>query len=244
MIPGRITEDRAATRQARGLGAAAAVEEVADARRRRLRVPWRPGRVPPPGTTPPPVPSPRGSRPCSRPGCGSRTSPRRSMVRTRATCGQVSPPQAPAFMARAPPMVPGMPARNSIPTRPRRAAKRATLAQEAPAWARMPSSPTAARSCRQPWVSITVPGKPSSATSRLLPRPSQSSGSSGSRRRRNSARSAASAGRYRRRAGPPTRQLVWRARGSSRDSSPRRPWVFISGSRGGAGPGRRCHRPP
>ena len=44
--------------------------------------------------------------------------PRRSSTSTSITWRQVSPPQAPAFIASAPPSVPGMPAKNSAGPRP------------------------------------------------------------------------------------------------------------------------------
>jgi hypothetical protein len=54
-------------------------------------------------------------------------------VSTSITCFQVSPPQAPAFMASAPPSVPGMPARNSAWPSPHLTHWRAMRAQGTPA---------------------------------------------------------------------------------------------------------------
>ncbi len=55
------------------------------------------------------------------------------MTSTARTRFQVSPPKAPAFIASAPPTVPGMPAKNSAWPRPQLAHWRATRAQGTPA---------------------------------------------------------------------------------------------------------------
>ena len=58
------------------------------------------------------------ARRCSRSRAARAARRRDRSSRRRATCRQVSPPNAPAFIASAPPSVPGMPAKNSAGPRP------------------------------------------------------------------------------------------------------------------------------
>ena len=92
-------------------------------------------------------------------------------------------------------------------------------------WRRRPRR----RSCRRAspggssaeCIRTTVPRKPPSRTSRLLPRPTKSIGSPAGSVRRNAPGRRRSAGTKKRSARPPARQLTCRAIGSSRRSSPR-----------------------
>ena len=66
----------------------------------------------------------------------SRISPLRSIVVTLSTCVHVSPPNAPAFIASAPPTVPGMPAKNAAGPSCQRTQRFASSMQASPALAR------------------------------------------------------------------------------------------------------------
>src|SRR5207253_84642 len=101
------------------------------------------------------------------------------MVVTASTCPQVSPPKAPAFIASAPPSVPGMPAKNSAGPSPHLMHCRAMRAQATPASARTVLSPVRARRSSAPCVLTTTPFKPPSRTRRLLPSPIQWMGTAG-----------------------------------------------------------------
>jgi len=103
-------------------------------------------------------------------------------------------PQAPAFMANAPPKVPGIPPKNSAPVKPARAAKRATLAELTPASTYSVVSSNDLISFSKPAVSITAPRIPPSRTRMLLPKPSQKTGLCAGTCNMNCAKSAISAG--------------------------------------------------
>src|SRR5205823_3455358 len=139
-----------------------------------------------------------------------RVTPPRSMVVTASTCRQVSPPKAPAFIASAPPSVPGMPAKNSAGPSPHLMHCRAMRAQATPASARTVLSPVRSRRSSAPCVLTTTPFKPPSRTRRLLPSPIQWMGTAGGSERRNSASSTRSPGLKKTSAGPPTCQEVCR----------------------------------
>ncbi len=138
------------------------------------------------------------------------------MVCTSCTCGQVSPPNAPAFIASAPPKVPGMPAKNCAGPKPHLTHWRAIRAQVTPASARTRVSLRRASSSSVPWVLITTPCRPPSRTSTLLPSPIQCTGTSAGKLRKNAARSLRSRGLKNTSAGPPTCQEVCRLMASAR----------------------------
>ena len=79
--------------------------------------------------------APGGSRCRSRPARVCALTPRRSITSTSITWRQVSPSHAPAFIASAPPNVPGMPAKNSAGPRPHFTHCRASRAHGTPACA-------------------------------------------------------------------------------------------------------------
>ena len=107
-----------------------------------------------------------------------RSVPSRAMAEASTRTSLVSPPLAPAFIRSAPPMVPGMPNRNSSPPRSAAAAASATRLSSAavPACTRSPSTRTSPkpRGDRR----ITTPGKPPSRTIRFEPTPMQQTGMS------------------------------------------------------------------
>ncbi len=138
------------------------------------------------------------------------------MVSTSTTRGQVSPPQAPAFIASAPPIVPGMPAKKSAGPSCHLAHCLPSRAHGTPASARTRSSPTRSSEFRMPCTESTTPRMPPSRTSRLLPRPTQVTGTSAGSARRKADRSSTSRGENQASAGPPTCQDVCRDIGSSR----------------------------
>ena len=112
VIAGRIAEHRAAARLAERLGCVAPGEHRLQ-RRHRARACPRRSAASRPGTTRRPRPRTRavGDRELARAAACGRCR-RRSIVSTLSTRSHVSPPNAPAFIASAPPTVPGMPAKN------------------------------------------------------------------------------------------------------------------------------------
>src|SRR6267154_5278329 len=136
------------------------------------------------------------------------------MVSTSTTCGQVSPPNAPAFIANAPPKVPGIPAKNSAGPRFHLEHCLASLAQGTPASHHTSLSLKRCKSLNAPCVSITAARKPPSRTNTLLPSPNQNTGIVLSSVFKNSARSGLLAGLKNTSAGPPTRHEVCLAKGS------------------------------
>ena len=143
-----------------------------------------------------------------------RSRPRASHTSTARTRGQVSPPNAPAFIVSAPPSVPGMPAKNSAGPSCRPMARRAMRAHGTPASAYRVVASISSSSSR-PVVSMTTPRMPPSRTSRLEPRPSQNSGVPVGSASRNASRSVRSVGVKNTSAGPPTCHDVWRDIGSA-----------------------------
>ena len=104
-------------------------------------------------------------------GFSSRTLPDKSMTRTVSTALKVSPPIAPAFIRSAPPMLPGMPSKNSTPLKPARFASTATFFCFAPAPAQMCVPSISIRENSGDARQITTPRKPPSRTNKLEPRP-------------------------------------------------------------------------
>ena len=135
-------------------------------------------------------------------------------------------PWAPALAQTAPPIVPGMASPNSSPERPASWVTVAARAIGSPASAISRPSATSAPSARS-W--ITMPRKPASAMTTLLPRPRRRCGMS--RLRTNLRRPRSSNPLWttaKRSAGPPTRIVVNRASGSSRDVlTPIRRWISV-----------------
>src|SRR5690606_26894489 len=123
-------------------------------------------------------------------------------------------------MRRAPPIQPGIPLRNSAPSSPASAAKRATWPSNAPA-PTMSLSPSLFILAKWRPSRITTPRTPPSLTSRLEPTPITCTGISRGRFFRNSARSASSSGLKRTSAGPPTWNQVIFERSEFARSRPR-----------------------
>jgi len=92
---------------------------------------------------------------------------------TSLTTSPISLPQLPAFMATAPPRVPGIPAMNSTPARPFSAQYSTSLCTFNPAPTRILGSATVQSSteARDPFKIIATPSNPPSLTRRLLPLP-------------------------------------------------------------------------
>src|SRR5438552_10418745 len=133
----------------------------------------------------------------------------------------MAPSGPPAFMARAPPMVAGIPTRHSNPPRPRAAASRIIVDRPAPP-PMVTSSPWNSMRPRQPSSLITMPRMPRSLTSTLLPPPSTWTGSFSLSAKISALRtSSTSWGNTKMSAGPPHRSDVWKARGSLNRTSPR-----------------------
>ena len=148
------------------------------------------------------------------------TSPLRLIVSTLSTICQVSQPKAPAFILRAPPKVPGMPAKNSAPIKPCSLQNLAICAHGTPASAKTLPSSVKRSVLRRFLVLITVPRSPPSLISTLLPSPNQNSGSSWGRCWIKAMRSTLFSGKYRQSAGPPIRQLVYLASFSLTNNCP------------------------
>ena len=180
VIAGRIGEHRAAARARRSAASACG---AAPARARRPRAPSsRRARTrgPRPGTTR------RSPGACTLPvadvilararACVQRAA-RVDRLDARTTCAQVSPPKAPAFIASAPPTCRGCRRRTPRDRGPsaRTGASRARTARP-PRSARALARERSSSRGNAPWVQMTTPRMPPSRTSRLLPRPSQSSG--------------------------------------------------------------------
>ena len=100
-------------------------------------------------------------------GCASSCRvPAGSSAMTRSTTAAVSPPKAPAFMRTAPPMVPGMPMKNSSPASPARCAVIAIIRSVAPAPTTR-RSPSTSTSASGPASFTTTPSSPPSRTRML-----------------------------------------------------------------------------
>src|SRR5215470_7975106 len=124
-------------------------------------------------------------------------------------------------MARAPPIVAGMPTRHSIPPRFRAAASRISADSDTPAPA-IASSPWNSARPRQPSRRSTTPRTPRSLTRRLLPPPITETGSCSRSANMSAWRmSSTSCGTTKMSAVPPMRSDVWKLRGSLNLTSPR-----------------------
>ena len=116
-----------------------------------------------------------------------------------------------------------MPDRASTPTQPRSTARATKASQSSPAATVTIAPPHIgpAASSTSAWtpvvaISTTVPSKPSSATTRLLPPATSSTGSPASSAERTASISSASvSARTQLRAGPPSRSVVCRASSSA-----------------------------
>src|SRR3954447_23194067 len=145
--------------------------------------------------------------------------PPRSITSAEISMSLNSPPYAPALVWNPPPIVPGMPDRNSRPATPAPAAVSATFRSSAPAPAST-SSGVALISAKLRPSRTTTPAIPPSRTSRFEPTPIVVTGTSRGSAARKAAKSSASAGRNSTSAGPPTRNQV---NGPIGASSVRRP---------------------
>ncbi len=152
-----------------------------------------------------------------------RSLPAASRKSTDAIEAPISYSCQPAFMTTAPPIVPGIPAPNSNPDNPARAAARATAGNDAPAPADTvaPSIATPSRTRR---TRSTRPRTPASRTRRLEPLPSVRQGRPCSAAQATATtRSSRFAGVARISAGPPMRQVVSGPSGASASTEPRNP---------------------
>src|SRR5213593_1884307 len=140
---------------------------------------------------------------------------------TALTKSPIQPSAVPAFIARAPPIVAGIPTRHSMPPRLRAAASRISAESDTPAPA-IASSPWNSARPRHPSRRSTTPRTPRSLTSKLLPPPITETGS-WSRSANMSAwrMSSTSCGTTKMSAVPPMRSEVWKLRGSLNRTSPR-----------------------
>src|SRR2546427_383739 len=124
-------------------------------------------------------------------------------------------------MARAPPIVAGIPTRHSMPPRLMAAASRIRAERLTPAPA-IASSPWSAARPRQPSSRRTTPRTPRSLTSKLLPPPITETGSCSRSANMSAWRmSSTSCGTTKMSAVPPMRSEVWKLRGSLNRTSPR-----------------------
>src|SRR5499427_9471639 len=140
---------------------------------------------------------------------------------TALTKSPIHPSAVPAFMARAPPIVAGMPTRHSIPPRFRAAASRISAESDTPAPA-IASSPWNSARPRQPSRRSTTPRTPRSLTRRLLPPPITETGSCSRSANMSAWRmSSTSCGTTKMSAVPPMRSEVWKLNGSLNRTSPR-----------------------
>src|SRR5215467_9193753 len=140
---------------------------------------------------------------------------------TALTKSPIHPSAVPAFMARAPPIVAGMPTRHSIPPRFRAAASRISADSDTPAPA-IASSPWNSARPRQPSRRSTTPRTPRSLTRRLLPPPITETGSCSRSANMSAWRmSSTSCGTTKMSAVPPMRSEVWKLNGSLNRTSPR-----------------------
>ncbi len=135
-----------------------------------------------------------------------------------------SPAWAPAFIATAPPTVPGMLAPHSRPSSPFAAARCTARGSEAPP-PHQTSSPRTEMLVSRPVRRSTKPRNPSSETIRLEPRPTTATGTRASRAHASAPTTPANeATRARWSAVPPTRIVVSGASGASVAMSGR--WRF------------------
>jgi len=139
----------------------------------------------------------------------------------------VSDPNAPAFMAKAPPKVPGIPIKNSAPVNSLLTLYLASCAHEVPAPALSSVDESILILSSIFFVAITVPLIPPSLTNRLLPRPIQVIGSSAFSWARNRFKSLKSYGIYKVSAVPPTRHDVCLDIGSFFFNLPINPSFFV-----------------
>src|SRR6266436_1747858 len=124
-------------------------------------------------------------------------------------------------MARAPPIVAGIPTRHSMPPRLRAAASRISAESDTPAPA-IASSPWNSARPRQPSRRRTTPRTPRSLTSKLLPPPITETGSCSRSANMSAWRmSSTSCGTTKMSAVPPMRSEVWKLKGSLNRTSPR-----------------------
>ncbi len=160
----------------------------------------------------------------------------RSRVRTWVTTSLTSAPYAPTFWIGVAPVRPGMPDSASSPTRPEATVCSTRSSHGSPAATRSVAPEQASASVLMPRRSIrtTVPGKPSSATSRLEPPPRTSTGSCAASSSASVATSSGSEVTVTiRAAGPPTRSVVYAASETcSADRADRRPPSTGSGDMG------------
>src|SRR5215470_8751916 len=163
---------------------------------------------------------------------------------TADTKSQMAPSWVPAFVARAPPTVDGMPTRHSMPPRPMAAASRIIVERPAPQ-PMVTSSPWNSMRPRHPSILSTIPRKPLSRTSVLCPLPRRATGSFSLSANISVFRtSSTSCGMMKMSAGPPQRSDVWNASGSLKRTSPRiSPSMQVSFSAQGAVRGRACGQP-
>src|SRR5215831_6286654 len=140
---------------------------------------------------------------------------------TALTKSPIQPSAVPAFIARAPPIVAGMPTRHSMPPRFSAAASRISAESDTPAPA-MASSPWNSARPRQPSRRRTTPRTPRSLTRRLLPPPITETGSCSRSANMSAWRmSSTSCGTTKMSAVPPMRSEVWKLNGSLNRTSPR-----------------------
>src|SRR6266850_5044742 len=140
---------------------------------------------------------------------------------TALTKSPIHPSAVPAFIARAPPIVAGMPTRHSMPPRLRAAASRISAESDTPAPA-IASSPWNSARPRQPSRRRTTPRTPRSFTSKLLPPPITETGNCSRSANMSAWRiSSTSCGTTKMSAVPPMRSEVWKLRGSLNRTSPR-----------------------
>src|SRR3989454_5159192 len=184
-------------------------------------------------------------------------SPSGISTRADATTSIMACPCAPAFITTAPPSDAGMPAANSSPDSPCRAAARARCGSPAPACAVTRSPSSVMRSSPFP-IFRTIPRIPRSEITTLLPWPSTTNGTRSVNSQVTTARnSSRDRGTTSRSAGPPTRKdTCFRSGSPSRTSRHTRPnmrrasacpaGLIVIGWRGvtGASPDRRLLAPP
>src|SRR6266850_1555717 len=140
---------------------------------------------------------------------------------TALTKSPIQPSAVPAFIARAPPIVAGIPTRHSMPPRLMAAASRIRAERLTPAPA-IASSPWNSARPRHPSRRRTTPRTPRSLTSRLLPPPITETGSCSRSANMSAWRmSSTSWGTTKMSAVPPMRSEVWKLRGSLNRTSPR-----------------------
>ena len=150
----------------------------------------------------------------------SNTSPALSMKLMPSTISTISLPIAPAFIRNPPPMLPGIPSRNSIPARQLRLASAATFFIRAPAPQRMRSPSVSMATNGSPQSRTVSPRTPLSSTRKLEPSPSTVTGKLCSRQTRTSAASPSIVfGSAYQSAAPPARSVVFSPSGASFSTS-------------------------